>query len=60
MSSKPKNSSPQPNLHVTPSPRQRLAQASQAHAKGDIDLEAYIWSAMQCYAAEHNSDDKQA
>ena len=62
MNSKPKNTTPHQNSHATPtpSPRQQLAQARQAHAKGDLRLEDYIWSAMQCYAAEQSDDDKQA
>jgi hypothetical protein len=42
----------------TLSPRQRLAQARQAHAKGAMGMEDFIWTAMQCYAADNYPDHK--
>jgi hypothetical protein len=41
--------------HSPLSPKQQLAQARQAHAKGTMGMEDYIWTAMQCYAADNRS-----
>jgi hypothetical protein len=38
--------------------KQQFAQARQAHAKGTMCVEDYIWTAMQCYAAEMRGDNK--
>lgn len=50
-----KSKSSQPSARTAAgqlSSRQQLVQARQAHAKGAIGTEDYIWVAMQCYAAE--------
>lgn len=38
--------------------KQQFARARQAHAKGTMCMEDYIWTAMQCYAAEVRSGNK--
>ncbi len=35
--------------------RRQLVLAREAHAKGKICSEDFIWMAMQCYAAENRS-----
>jgi hypothetical protein len=54
---KRKQSTSKQTIETSQSPQQQLAQARQAHAQGDVSLEEYIWSAMQCYAAEMRSED---
>lgn len=38
--------------------KQQFARARQAHAKGTMCMEDYIWTAMQCYAAEMRAGNK--
>jgi hypothetical protein len=40
------------------SSKRQLAQARQAHAKGAMCLEDFIWTAMQCYAADARTGHK--
>jgi hypothetical protein len=58
MGAKRKNQTSKQNLQAAVLAKQRFAQAQLAHAKGAICTEDYIWSAMQCYAAELHSGQK--
>lgn len=43
---------------VALSAKQQFTQAKLAHANGTVCIEDYIWTAMQCYAAELRASQK--
>jgi hypothetical protein len=52
------NTTPAHRTNSGAASKRQLAQARQAHAKGTMGVEDFIWTAMQCYAADARAGHK--